>query len=143
MRAAAGTGRHVRGALDVEIRPTGYESLRLIIVHLALGRRARARQLHFLATLIKARTDTLVLGDLNCDPSELTAHPGVREAGLRAVHGQHTFPSWRSSRSLDHILATPTVEVISATVLDERLSDHLPVATGIRLRLETAHQRGA
>ena len=125
-----------RGALEVEIRPTGCEPLRLIIVHLALGRRARARQLHFLATLIKVRIDTLVLGDLNCDISELTAHSGMREVELRAVHSQPTFPSWRPSRSLDHILATPSVEVINATVLDDQLSDHLPVATEVRLRLE-------
>jgi endonuclease/exonuclease/phosphatase family metal-dependent hydrolase len=125
-----------RGALEVQIRPEGCESLRLIIVHLALGRRVRARQLNFLAALIRDRTDTIVLGDLNCEISELSAHSGVREAGLRGVHSQHTFPSWRPSRSLDHILVTPTVDVIGAKVLEERLSDHLPVATEIRLRLE-------
>ena len=125
-----------RGALEVEIRPTGCEPLRVIIVHLALGQRARARQLHYLATLINERTDTLVLGDLNCDADELAAHPGVREASLRAVHSQSTYPSWAPSRSLDHVLASPTVEVIGASVLDQRLSDHLPVATEIRLRLE-------
>jgi len=125
-----------RGALEVEIRPEGCEPLRLIIVHLALGRRARARQLDFLATLLNDRKDTLILGDLNCDPRELAVHAGVREAGLQTVHSQHTFPSWRPTRSLDHILVTPTVEVTGAAVLEERLSDHLPVAVEIRLRLE-------
>lgn len=128
-----------RGALEVEIRPTGCEALRLVIVHLALGRRARARQLSFLAKLIRDRTDTIVLGDLNCGTRELAAHGGVRDSGLRGVHdGHHTFPSWRPTRALDHILVTPTVEVIGATVLEERLSDHLAVATEIRLRLEGA-----
>lgn len=125
-----------RGALEVEIRPPGCESLRLIIAHLALGRRVRTRQLNYLATLIRDRTDTIVIGDLNCDSIELLAHGGVRDAGLRAAHSQHTFPSWKPSRALDHILVTPTVEVIGATVLEERLSDHLPVATEVRLRLE-------
>ena len=125
-----------RGALEVEIRPAGCESLRLIIVHLALGAQARARQLHYLATLVDERVDTLVLGDLNCDARELAAHPSVREAALRAVHSRPTFPSWAPVRSLDHILASRGVEVIGATVLDEQLSDHLPVATEIRLRLE-------
>lgn len=126
-----------RGALEVEIRPPGHKSLRLIIVHLALGRRARSRQLHFLATLIKPRTDTIVLGDLNCSTGELTAHHGVRDAGLQGVHSEHTFPSWRPTRLLDHVLVTPAVEVIGATALEERLSDHLPVAVEIRLRLES------
>lgn len=125
-----------RGALEVEIRPEKCEPLRLIIVHLALGRRTRVQQLKFVTSLIRDRTDTVVLGDLNCDPAELAAHDGVRAAGLRGVHNQHTFPSWRPTRALDHILVTPTVEVIDATVLEERLSDHLPVAVEVRLRLE-------
>lgn len=125
-----------RGALEVEIRPDRCEPLRLIIAHLALGRRTRKRQLDFLAALIADRTDTVVIGDLNCGAAELTAHGAVRAASLRGVHSQHTFPSWRPSRALDHVLVTPTVEVVSATVLGERLSDHLPIATEIRLRLE-------
>jgi len=51
------------------------------------------------------------------------------------LHGAHTFPSWRPVRALDHMLVTPTVEVVDATVLDDALSDHLPVAAEIRLRL--------
>jgi endonuclease/exonuclease/phosphatase family metal-dependent hydrolase len=125
-----------RGALDVEIQPPGRERLRIIIPHLALGRPVRTRQLSFLATLIRDRTDTIVIGDLNCAIPELNAHRGVRAAGLRVAHSQHTFPSWRPSRALDHILVTPSVEVVGAKVLEERVSDHLPIATEIRLRLE-------
>ncbi|PTU31133.1 endonuclease/exonuclease/phosphatase family protein [Stenotrophobium rhamnosiphilum] len=132
-----------RGALEVEVQPEGREPLRLFIVHLALGRRVRKQQLHFISTLIHDRIDTIVLGDLNCDESELTIHDGLRNAGLRGVHKNHTFPSWRPSRALDHILVTPTVEVLTATVLEERLSDHLPVATEIRLRLETDDRKAA
>lgn len=128
-----------RGALEVEIQPPGREALRLVIVHLSLGRRARAKQLNFVAQLIRDRTDTVVLGDLNCGTPELAAHDGMRDSGLRGVHdSQHTFPSWRPARALDHILVTPTVEVIGAQVLEERLSDHLAIASEIRLRLEPA-----
>ena len=123
-----------RGALEVEIRPDGFESMRLIIVHLALGLRARTRQLHFVAGLVRDRTDTIVLGDFNCNATELAAHPGLRTAALSGVHNQHTFPSWRPTRSLDHILVTPGVDVVAAGVLDQRLSDHLPVVVEIRLR---------
>ncbi len=125
-----------RGALEVEIRPPGYAPLRLIIAHLALGRQTRARQLHFLAELTGTHTDTLVLGDLNCDLPELSAHPGIRNAALRILHNGSTFPSWRPRRSLDHVLVTPKIDVMDARVLDERMSDHLPVATQIRLRLD-------
>ncbi len=126
-----------RGALEVEVRPPGYEPLRLIIAHLALSRQARARQLHFLAELVDDRADTLVVGDFNCDLPELHNHQGLQEASLAALHSDSTFPSWRPKRAIDHILATPTVEVLDARVLDARISDHLPVATQIRLKLES------
>lgn len=124
-----------RGALEVEIHPEGCESLRLIIVHLALSRSARALQLSFIANLVGDRTDTVVLGDLNCDARELQAHPGIAKAALRGAQREPTFPSWRPTRTLDHILVTPSVEVIEARVLEERVSDHLPVAVEIRLRM--------
>ncbi len=132
-----------RGALEVEVRPGGCEPLRLIIAHLALGRRARQGQLSFLAALIAAGTsgtDTIVVGDLNCGADELAAHGAVRAAGLRRVHSPHSFPSWGPTRTLDHVLVTPTVEVVGARILEERLSDHLPIATEIRLRLEARPQ---
>ena len=127
-----------RGALEVIIQPAGYEPLRLIMVHLALSARVRIPQLQYLAELVSgyaADTDTLVLGDFNSDNRELSAHGGIQAAGLHSLHSTPTFPSWAAVRTLDHVLASPTVDVHSTTVLDERLSDHLPVATEIRLRL--------
>lgn len=123
-----------RGALEVQIHPANCAPLRLIVAHLALGRGSRRRQLDFLAALAGTGADTMVLGDLNCGIPELAAHAGMRESGLSGVRLGHTFPSWRPSRILDHILVTPDLEVIGASVIDERLSDHLPVAATIRLR---------
>ncbi len=125
-----------RGALQFNISLERYESLRIIIAHLALGRRARTAQLAYLARLVKDNQDTIILGDFNCDLRELSGHADLAKAGLRGVVNGHTFPSWRPFRALDHILVSPTVEVIEAVVLNEHLSDHLPVATEVRLRLE-------
>lgn len=124
-----------RGALDAVIRAPGCEPLRLMVVHLALGRGTRTQQLAYLARLVEPGVDTVILGDLNCDTRELEAHTTLRAAGLRSVHGQPSFPSWRPSRALDHVLVSPTVEVISGSVIDTRLSDHLPVTTELRLRM--------
>lgn len=124
-----------RGALDVSIQPEGCEPLQVIIAHLALTQRARAKQLSYLAGLVTKGSDSLLLGDLNCEHHELTGHAGIVAASLRPLHSQHTFPSWAPARALDHMLASPSVEVTHAMVLDERLSDHLPVASEIRLRL--------
>lgn len=123
-----------RGALDVAIERPGYAALRVIIVHLALGRVARTRQLAFLASLVADGGDALVLGDFNGEPEELAAHPGLRAAGLRVLHAQPTYPSWAPLRSIDHVLATPRVEVLSIAALAAQLSDHLPVEVQIRLR---------
>lgn len=124
-----------RGALEVEIRPQGCAPLRIIVAHLALTRRARACQLDYLASLAGDGRDTLLLGDLNCDGSELNNHAGLLRSGLRPLHDQHTFPSWAPTRALDHMLASPGVQADTVQVLDARLSDHLPVASEIRLRL--------
>jgi len=106
------------------------------VVHLGLRRRTRARQLAYLNALLNERDHTLVLGDLNCESDELCLLPGIRAAGYPVLKEQFTFPSWRPRRRLDHVLVTPNVDVIEAQVLNDRLSDHLPVATEVRLRLE-------
>lgn len=123
-----------RGALDVEIQRPGFAPLRVIVVHLALGRSARARQLGYLAALIADGGDALVLGDFNGEPAELAAHPGLHAAGLRVLHAQPTYPSWAPQRCIDHVLATRGIEVLSVATLDAQLSDHLPVEVLIRLR---------
>lgn len=123
-----------RGALETELQLDGHGPLRVIVTHLALNREARAHQLDFLGRLLQPGVDTLVVGDLNCEPRELHAHPRLRAAGLAPIHTDPTFPSWRPRRSIDHILATPNLSITQAQVLQERLSDHLPVATEIQLR---------
>lgn len=123
-----------RGALEVEVRRDGYLPLRVIVVHLALGRSVRSRQLDYLGALIADGSDAIVLGDLNCEPAELDAHPTLRAAGLQALHTQATYPSWRPVRSIDHMLATAGVDVRSVSALDVQVSDHLPLAIEVGLK---------
>lgn len=127
-----------RGALDVEVIRPGYRPLRVVVVHLALGRRDRSRQLGYLGALLEDGDDALVLGDFNCGPQELEAHPGLRRAGLKPVHRDRTYPAWAPSRCIDHVLATEGLDVQQAGALDARLSDHLPVGLTVRLKREDA-----
>lgn len=124
-----------RGTLAVQLQSDGHEPLQVLIAHLALSRRARRAQLDYLAGLTRPGLETLLVGDLNCDIDELAGHDGLHRARLRPLHDARTFPSWAPARALDHMLATPGLQVDRVTVLDERLSDHLPVAGEIRLRL--------
>ncbi|MEW8383770.1 MAG: EEP domain-containing protein, partial [Candidatus Thiodiazotropha taylori] len=44
-----------------------------------------------------------------------------------------TFPSWRPSKKLDHILASPSLKVAKSEVLNYAHSDHLPISLEIEL----------
>jgi endonuclease/exonuclease/phosphatase family metal-dependent hydrolase len=125
-----------RGAL---IARYGYgaDSLVLVILHLALGRRARLQQLDHISGLIREYRHVVVMGDLNCksDSEEidwLLARTDLREP----THGLHTFPSWRPRRNIDHILVSSSLEVENVAVLNHPLSDHLPIVMEVVLPLE-------
>jgi len=122
-----------RGALVVRYG-RGSDSLALVLVHLALGRRARMQQIGFIGEITKEFRHSIIMGDLNCrsDSQELTHL--IERAGLREpAHDLHTFPSWRPSRNIDHILVSPSIHVEAVSVLNYPLSDHLPIAMEVSL----------
>ena len=117
-----------RGVLRVSFGQ-GEDALQVFIVHLALGKRGRMRQISYLAELISDYRHIIVMGDLNCcsDSSEMGML--LRSADLcEPVSGMPTFPSWSPSRQLDHILVSPSLQVEKVVVLAHTFSDHLPIA---------------
>jgi endonuclease/exonuclease/phosphatase family metal-dependent hydrolase len=127
-----------RGALCVRFG-SGDNALLMIIVHLALGRRARARQFASLAETIRGHRHVILMGDLNCRSESQEIQWLLDHAELsEPIHGLHTFPSWRPRRNIDHILVSPTIEVNSVRVLPYTISDHLPIAMDITLPSEAA-----
>ena len=110
------------------------EPLVLAVVHLALGEKMRNTQLAYITRLLAPFRYAVVVGDFNCRLEHLGCSP-LAELGLRAVEGDlNTFPSWAPDRHIDHILASPGLEVSHSRVLtDCLLSDHLPLATEIRI----------
>ena len=122
-----------RGALTVEFNTTG-TPLILVILHLALSQRARARQLDFVSELVSDYKNVVVMGDMNCQPDSEEMIRLMRNADLvEPLQDLHTFPSWRPLRNIDHILVSPSLEVADAKVLNYPLSDHLPISMTIRL----------
>lgn len=112
----------------------GRDALVLMLVHLALGKRARLRQLGFIGEIASTHRNLILMGDLNCrsDSPEISAL--IERAGLREpTHDLHTFPSWRPIRNIDHILVSPSLRVMDVSVLNYPLSDHLPIAMEISL----------
>lgn len=137
--AALPGGLPGRGSLFVRFGH-GADSVVLAIVHLALGRRARERQFDFLAERLADESHMILMGDLNCrrDSAELTRF--LARTGLVApLDGLFTYPSWRPQHGLDHILASASIAVTRARVLDLPYSDHLPVAVDVALPIVLPH----
>jgi endonuclease/exonuclease/phosphatase family metal-dependent hydrolase len=122
-----------RGALWVRFGE-GRTSLVVVIAHLSLGPSARARQLAFLAELLGEHPNAILMGDLNTP-----AHGRefdllyARTSLVRPDHAPATFPSWRPTRAIDHILVSEGIEVEKRWALPHPVSDHLPIAATLRL----------
>lgn len=112
----------------------GPEALVVIVLHLALGRRARLQQLEYLGAVIRDYRHVVLMGDFNCGTASQEMNWLLARTPLREpVHGLHTFPSWRPARNIDHILVSPTLGVENVEVLNQPVSDHLPIRMDVLL----------
>jgi endonuclease/exonuclease/phosphatase family metal-dependent hydrolase len=125
-----------RGALTVRFGH-GADALILVIAHLALGRRARFRQLECIADVIGSYRHAIVMGDMNCGTDSREIDWLVKHTVLREPpHDLPTFPSWRPSRNLDQILVSPSLKVERIEALNYPFSDHLPIVMEVALPME-------
>jgi endonuclease/exonuclease/phosphatase family metal-dependent hydrolase len=122
-----------RGALAVRYG-AGKDGLLVVIAHLALGQRARLRQLAYLAEIIEESPHAVLMGDFNCESDSLEMSWLFARTGLHGpACGLGTFPSWRPQRHIDHILISPSLTVRSIEVINTPISDHLPIAMEVEL----------
>lgn len=127
-----------RGALFARFG-SGADALVVVVAHLSLGQQARTRQLRFIAELIGTHPNAILMGDLNtpahgAELDELYAHTSLQ----RPHEAPATFPSWRPTRALDHILVSQSIEVERLWALPHPVSDHLPIAASVRLPTSAA-----
>ncbi len=122
-----------RGALSMRFGQ-GEDALLVMIIHLALGKRARLQQLDYIAEQMSDTKHVILMGDMNFH-SESDEMEFLIERTLmkEPIHGLHTWPSWRPRKSIDHILVSPTVQVDHVRVLDFPVSDHLPISMEVTL----------
>ena len=121
-----------RGAILVRFGD-GPDALVVVIMHLALGTKTRTRQLAYIRELIGGYQHQVLMGDMNTHGNDLLQTSPLRDLGLLAPQMEATFPSWRPQRCLDHILLSPSLTLERVQVLNQPISDHLPVAVDIRL----------
>ena len=122
-----------RGAMVVRFGE-GKAALWLVILHLALGRRARAQQFDYVAGLVREYPHVVVMGDLNTGPSSRELRSFCDKAGL-IIPDSHilTFPSWQPQRAIDHILVSPNMDIAELEVLPVSYSDHRPLSMIVNL----------
>jgi len=122
-----------RGALFIRYG-NRHDSLVVLILHMALGRRARLRQFDYISEIVNEFRHVIVMGDLNCHSQSAEMDYLINRTMMtEPIHDVCTFPSWRPQRNIDHILVTPTLQVDHVKALDFSLSDHLPVEMQITL----------
>ena len=118
----------------VELETTDESVLAVCILHLALGWRARRRQLDSIRELAARYPYLVLMGDFNCDCDSRALKELVADTDLRGLDcALKTFPSWCPRRNLDHILVSENLRIIGARVLDYSVSDHLPVSMKVAL----------
>ena len=112
----------------------GSDGLTVCIMHLALGRRARLRQVQFISELVADLPHVIIMGDLNCSCESREMRFLMNSAALKdSGCEESTFPSWRPMRKLDHILVSDSLLVENPRVLDYPMSDHLPIGIDVLL----------
>jgi endonuclease/exonuclease/phosphatase family metal-dependent hydrolase len=123
-----------RGAIVSRLR-FGETEVVLVLLHLSLGDRSRQRQLSYVRDLIAGEPHVVVMGDMNSHLSEVLFDSPLADTGLVPAEDiQPTYPSWRPSLALDHVLATPSLCLKRYEVLECRLSDHCPIAVTLGLQ---------
>ncbi|GAB4175252.1 MAG: endonuclease/exonuclease/phosphatase family protein [Wenzhouxiangellaceae bacterium] len=121
-----------RGALFLHFGH-GDEALCIVVLHLALGRRARQQQLQYVAKLLSGHRHLIVMGDLNAGPDAPEVDDFRRATGLISRQPPATYPSWQPRRRIDQMLFSPHIEVLEHHAIDSLLSDHLPITATVRL----------
>ncbi len=110
------------------------ETLAVFVLHLALSKRARMRQLAMIGDKVNQYEHAIVMGDLNCKADSVEMRHLFSQTKLHEpIEELHTFPSWRPQHHIDHILVTSELEVIKAKPLTHICSDHLPIMMEVKL----------
>ena len=121
-----------RGAIAVELGQG--TPILVIVMHLSLSRRGRDHQLSYIRKLAEGYEHVILMGDMNTHLGQLLENSPLAGLGLHSASMEvKTFPSWRPSKSLDHILLSSELHARSYSVLNFPQSDHLPIAVEVEL----------
>lgn len=113
----------------------------LLLAHLALGKHARARQIHELIDIVnQAQKPAILMGDFNTFHGAEEIQELLQKTHLKdMITLDHeslplTEPAWHPKRRLDYILTSPEIKVDKYSVLNFHFSDHLPLMIDFEIR---------
>ena len=113
----------------------------MLVAHLALGKKARSRQIDELIRLVNdIRNPVILMGDFNTFNGEEEIKKLLSKTHLSdkiALDKQSlpfTEPAWHPTRRLDYILTSPKLRVKKYSVLNFHFSDHLPLMVEFEFR---------
>lgn len=123
---------------DVDFMPCGakrlilksvYNDVTILLVHLALTRSVRKKQLDYLAELVKPGQKYILCGDFNTFAGfrELTGF--LQQTRLQSANREHqpTYPARNPVKELDYILYSPELQLKNFRIIKFPGSDHLPL----------------
>ncbi len=132
-----------KGTKNIVIEATAKldKYVKILVVHLALFKRTRKKQLRELTNIVNKIEEPLILvGDFNTFKEEELSiivnntrlEDSYKKEGFKC--NPNTSPSWKPKYRLDNILVSSEVKVYNYEVLDVHYSDHLPVLVDFELK---------
>lgn|SRR3989338_8195183 len=131
------------GAKRVVIESTIYlpKKVTLLLAHLSLGKKARAKQIGELIQLVNGiRNPVILMGDFNTFNGEGEIQKLLDETHLdykfKMDKESQTFtqPTFHPKRRLDYILTSKQIGVKAYKVLNFHFSDHLPLLIDFKVK---------
>ncbi len=110
------------------------QKVTLLLAHLALGRKARTKQIKELIEIVNdIKNPVILMGDFNTFNGEAEIKDLLKKTHLKdkiSLDKQSlplTEPAWHPKRRLDYILTSSQINVKKFSVLNFHFSDHLPL----------------
>lgn len=106
----------------------------LLVAHLALGGKTRAKQIEELAKIVnKIKNPVILMGDFNTFRGEEEVKKLLEETHLKDKISLDKYsvgvtqPTWHPLKRLDYVLTSPQIKVKTYQVLNYPFSDHMPL----------------
>lgn len=113
----------------------------LLAAHLALGMKARDKQIKELIKIVNnIKNPVILMGDFNTFHGEEEINDLLKQTHLKDKIGldksslPFTEPAWHPKKRLDYILTSPKIKVTKYLVLHFPFSDHLPLMIDFEFR---------